>query len=350
MSVVFSGTNQGKFISDGTPKTIVLKSAIDYFKVINLTTASAAGANTGVEFYWQRGMTQGLGLNMWKTGGTTTLNIDTVAAGNGFYYVDSSTNLPGPAVAARAITGNGGNGGFCPLLATFNTSNMVVAADNVPRGVVRISGYAGTADQIGGIDFSVARVVNNASFDLVYAPVIADAVLTANSYYRMIPYDPLYYPTRRFISRVAAVGAHALVTLTVTHTYVPGQKVRFIVPRITNAAFGMTQLDGLAGTIIATGIPDAGARTNTILVDIDVSTFTAFAWPILGQHGTFAQVVPFGEDMSAALALSTNYLADSVYNDSYTGIQLIAGANSPGGVVGNEIYWIAGTSFSVDNA
>ena len=44
MSVVFSGTNQGRFTSSGGVEIIELPSGVDFMWIKNYTVASAAGA------------------------------------------------------------------------------------------------------------------------------------------------------------------------------------------------------------------------------------------------------------------------------------------------------------------
>lgn len=351
MSVVFTGTNQGRFTSAGQAVTIQLRSDLDWMWVKNETVSYAAGAGTGAEFYWQRGMTQGRGTVYTKTAATNALAVGQIAAASGFYLVDSSVNIPGASTALTAIDGN--TGAFnSPQVLTGNTNGLpitaVVGANN-PAGVVRIFSTVG-AEQLGGIDFSVANVVNNVSMDLIYM----DSIVTANpgaGTYRVIPYDPIYYPRNRYITKIQSTGnTNALVTLSVTHGYTVGQVIRFIVPTVTAAAFGMTELDGLQGTIIAIGTADVDGATNTITVDIDVSGFTAFAWPLTaGPRSTPAQIVPVGANTAEGLALNANILSDATLNTGYIGIKLQAGTSSPAGASSDVIYWVAGKSFSVDN-
>jgi hypothetical protein len=359
MSVVFSGTNQGRFTSTGIPAIIQLRSDVDWIKVYNLSVLAAGGANTGAVFYWQRGFGQGTGIISIKTVGTNALQIAEIAAPAGFYLIDSSVNLPGALTAVTAINGNGGTQGN-PLLTTGNTNDMRVLADDTPVGVVRLYNIAGGL-QLGGVDFSVGRVVNNVSYDLLYAPAIVNAVGPGT--YRMIPYNPLYYPRNRFIGKIAiattgtaaagnpAMAANqALVTLTVTHGFTVGQRVRFVIPSVTNLAFGMTELNGVSATIIAINDTDAMGLTNTIRVNVDVSAFAAFVWPLTADTPfTFAQVVPVGEDTAAALSAGVDILGDSTVNTGYMGIQLQAGTLSPAGVADDVIYWVAGKSFDVNN-
>lgn len=336
MSVVFSGTNQGRFISSGAAQILQIRSDLDWLWVRNETVSYAAGAGTGAEFYWQRGMAQGRGTIYTKTAVTGALVVAQIAANAGFYLVDSSVNQPGPSLALTGITG-----ATPPVVNTANTASL----NN--GDVVRIFNTVG-AQQLGGLDFTIGAISAGVSFTLAFMAGIANANPGAGSF-RRIPYDPLYYPRRRFITKISQ-AAQAIVTLSVTHGYTVGQVVRFVVPVVTAVAFGMNELDGLQGTIVAVGQADVDGVTNTITVDIDTSGFTAFAFPLTTDPGfTPAQIVPVGDNTAESLLLNANILADATVNTGYIGIQLQGGTGSPAGVAGNVIYWVAGKSFSVDN-
>jgi len=147
---------------------------------------------------------------------------------------------------------------------------------------------------------------------------------------------------------------NAIVTLSVTHAFTVGQVVRFVVPTVTANAYGMTQLNGLAGNIIAINQADVNGFTNTITVDIDVSSFGAFAWPLTTDpFSTPAQVVPVGEQMAVAVNPNpvlypngVNILGDSEINLGYIGITLQGGAGFPGGANNDVLFWVAGKSYS----
>lgn len=331
MSVVFTGTNQGRFTSAGTAQIIQLRSDLDWMWVKNETVSYAAGAGTGAEFYWQRGMTQGRGTIYTKTAATNALAVAQIAANAGFYLVDSSVNIPGPSLALTGITN-----GTPPVVNTSNTASL----NN--GDIVRIFSTVG-ALQLRGLDFTIGSISGGVSFELEYMAQIASANPGAGTF-RRIPYDPIYYPRRRYITAITQ-AAQAVVTLSVTHGYTVGQVVRFIVPEIDGTYFGMTELDGLTGTILA-----INTTTNTITVDIDTTGFSAFAFPLTTSPAfTPAQIVPVGDDTAAALQLNANILADATVNQGYIGIKLQAGTGSPAGATSDVIYWVAGKSFNVDN-
>ncbi len=334
MSVVFSGTNQGKFISVGANITIGLPSGLDWMWVKNLTVSYAAGAGTGAEFYWQRGMAQGRGTIYTKTAVTGALAVAEIAANAGFYLVDTSVNLPGPSLALTGITAANP-----PVVNTANTSSLN------EDDVVRIFSTVG-AKQLGGLDFTIGNIIASTSFELLYMAAIASANPGAGTF-RRIPYNPYFYPSTRYITKITQ-AAQAIVTLSVTHEYTVGQSVRFIIPTVTALAFGMTELDGVEATIVAIDQADDDGVTNTITIDVDTTGFTTFAFPLTTAPGfTPAQVVPIGENTASALQLGADILGDATRNTAVFGIQLQAGTGSPAGVDGDSIYWVAGKSFLV---
>ena len=140
MSVVFSGTNQGRFTSTGANVIIALPSGVDWMWVKNETVSYAAGAGTGAQFYWQLGMTQGRGMIYTKTATTNALTIGQIAANAGFYFVDTTVNVPGPSLSLTGITN-----GLPPVVNTANTSSL----NN--GDIVRIFSTVG-AKQLGGLD------------------------------------------------------------------------------------------------------------------------------------------------------------------------------------------------------
>jgi len=333
MSVVFSGTNQGYFTSTGSPEIINLPSSVDWMRVYNLTTSYASGANTGVEFYWQRGMTQGQGTIYTKTSSTNALTVGQIAAQSGFYLVDTTVNVPSAAVATTGISG-----AVPPVVTTGSTAGLNTG------DIVRLYNPAG-ALQLGGIDFTIGTIVANTSFTLANMAAIAAATPGAG-YWRRIPYNPYYYPRNRYITKISQ-ATNAIVTLSVTHSFTVGQKIRFIIPTVTSLAYGMTALNEVEATIIAVNQADANGATNTITVNIDTTGMSAFAFPLTTNTPfTPAQVVPVGENTATALTYNTNLLSDATVNTGIVGMQLMAGTLSPAGSASDVIYWVAGKSFN----
>ncbi len=342
MSVVFSGTNQGSFVSDGTAKILKLREGVDWLHVRNQTRIIAQTGSAGYEFYWQLGFAPGTGIEYQSNAGSTAVNTVWLTSG-GFTLVNNTVNNPGPSTAITSITN-----ATPPVVATGDTS-LLTNGD-----IVRIYATVG-ALQLGSFDFTIGAISSNTSFPLAFMRGIAAG--TTGSF-RRIPYDPYFYPPTRVISKVLSTtfnGAQAaIITMTVTHAFTVGQKVRLLFPTVTSLAFGMDALNGVECTILAVGAADANSVTNTITVDVDVTPFitsgvtTSFAWP-LTTNGAFtpAQVVPVGANTAAALRANVNEFADSEVNKGYIGISLAAGVNSPAGQAEDVIYWVAGKSFNV---
>lgn len=341
MSVVFSGTVQGTFTSTGTAKILQIRQDVDWMYVYN-TTIAAANQTTaiGVKYYWQRGFAQGAMWAMFKSNAAAAANLDQFLTTGGFTLVNNTLNVPGPSIDLSAISN-----ATPPVVSTADTSGLSNG------DIVRIFNTTG-AQQLGGLDFTIGAISTNTSFTLAYMRAI---VAATDGTFRRIPYDPYFYPPTRLITKIvkgssaspALSDSVAVVTLSVTHAFTVGQVIRFIIPTVTSAAYGMTQLNNVQATIVAINQPDANSVTNTITVDVDVSSFGTFAWPLTADPvHTPAQVVPVGENTAQALASGTDILGDSERNIGFLGISLAGGASSPGGATGNIMYWVAGKSFS----
>jgi len=331
MSVVFSGTNQGTFTSAGTGVDIGLRSNVDWMWVYNYTQM-ATNQNPGrvVQAYWQRGMLPGTGIAYTKTNSSNAMN-GTVFAGGGFTLYDNTVNTPGASVALTSISN-----ATPPRVLVASTAAL---SDG---DIVRIFNTAG-AQQLGGLDFTI-NVIDATHFDLEYMRAIVAAAGPGS--YRVIPYNPYFYPPTRVISKISQ-AANAIVTLTVTHAFTIGQVIRFTVPVVTSTAFGMSELNGVQATIIDVGEADVDGKTNTITVDVDTTGFTAFAWPLTTNPAfTPAQVTPVGMNTAASIFYNTNIIGDAEVNIGQIGITIGGGANGPAGSAGDVIYYVAGKSYN----
>lgn len=326
---------QGNFIADGNSKVIEVRSDIDWMHVRNITIADANQTSAvGVEYFWQRGFAADRGLEYLKSDAASAANLTDFLASGGFTLLDTSAQTVG---AAIAITG--ASDVPRPIISTGNTAGLS-AGD-----VVRLAGVTG-AEGLSGLDYTIDTIVDSTSFRLAGVFANSQGAAGTAGFYRKISFDPIYYPSHRFVENITQAGS-AVVTLTVPSNYTVGQAVRFVIP---SEIYGMTQMDGLLGAITAV---DNTVATQTITVDIDSSAFTAFAFPTAAQSVanvlSKAMVVPVGMDSALAVASGADVLGDATRNQALLGMLLAAGADSPAGANGNVIYWQAGKSFSVDN-
>ena len=338
---------QGSFVSTGANIYIPLRTGVTWMKVYDYTTANTAVADEAYAWYWQLGMPTNI-RSYHHTGGSLAAFEAQGAVGD-FVLYDSSIIDTTAATAFTDIT-NAAPG----VVTTGDTHTTALNTGDI----VRLFNIVG-GQQLGGIDYTVGNVVLDTSFTLANMPaIVAVPAPGATAVWRKIPYDAYFYPVHRYISKVRAWPTDLTktqITMTVTHGYQIGQKVRFIVP----AAYGMTGLNGLQATIIQINVTDNTASTNTIVVDLNCSAFAAFAFPLSAATPfSPAMVVPIGMDTAEALypvpplpmIPPFDILTDATKNIASIGMILRGGATptfGPGGKAADVIYWMAGTSFGM---
>lgn len=322
---------QGRFTSEGNSVVLSIRSDVDWMRVYNVTQA-AAGQTTavGVEYYWQRGFASGAKWTYFKSNAANAANLSQYITSNGFTLIDTSVQTPGALNATITAISNAA----IPVVSNSGT-NGLVAGD-----IVRLIDVTG-AQQLGGIDFTVGyNTLSTSTFSLDY---MAQIVAGTTGSWRKINFNPIFYPRRRVITKITK-ASEAVVTLSVTHGYSIGQKVRLKVP----ADFGMVEMHDLLATIV--DIDTTTTSGNSITLDVDSSAFTTFAWPTTSNVAfSPAEVIPVGEDTGEAIAAGVDILSDATINRGLIGMGLAGGADCPAGADNDVIYWVAGKSFSVDN-
>lgn len=353
-------------------QNIAIPSGTDWMWVHNYTQAGINGAgNTGINFYWQRGMAAGTGMVQYKTvAGVAVLSQDTYVSA-GFTLLDTSSSVPGASNALTAITAANP-----PVVTTAATLPAV-------GSVVRIINPDNQA-QIGGLDFTVTAA-GGGTFTIGNIN-LANSVASTAGFWRQIPFDPIFYPRRRVVTFVRA-AASAVIYLSVTHQFAVGQMVRLSFPGGSAVWGNYAALDGLQVAITAVNVaragnePNNGGTANNIQVNVDTSTFGA--WNVFGAGANQgypaaasvpfspAQVVPEGEDSSVSLSsvlaqvplefsglavqnVNNGLLSDATANTAFIGMTLGVGGNGtalgaqilgPAGAAANDVmYWRAGKS------
>lgn len=369
-------TGQGSFTVPTTliNQIIAIPSGVDWLKVTNYTqkgtvgTASAAGN----EFYWQRGMSAGAGTVQYYANGSTATSGDTLVSG-GFTLYDPSGEtagalpLLGNPVATTAITN-----ATRPVVSTASTAGIAVGS------IVRLSTQTGDtqlASDLGGIDFVVGALTANTSITLGTASsALANApgLTTGTGHYRIVNYNPLFYPRNRTITNITQ-AVNGQVSTSIPHGLTPGQEIRFNIPSVS----GMLQLNpSPSNNYFPTGNSVPAIIVSVVddynfTININTSSFTAFTFPTVAQQpSSFPQVIPFGEDTATSLSTAasqipmigglqifntnTGILADSTVNTGFLGMILgtgglgtVSGAaiSGPAGTTaGDVVYWLAGKS------
>jgi len=108
-----------------------------------------------------------------------------------------------------------------------------------------------------------------------------------------------FYPNSYLITAITN-ATNATITTSVDHTLTVGQKIRVLVPQV----YGMYQINGTAADIVS--LP----ATNSMVVDVDTTTFDAFSVPI-STNITPAQLIPIGQ---AAFDDFSNHYDDATRN------------------------------------
>lgn len=362
---------QGRFV---VPSTIVnqviqIPSGVDWISVVNQTRQGTVGGASafGFRYYWQRGMAAGSALVEYYANGGAVVTGDSIATG-GFTLYDPSGQTAGslPLIGNPVATTASSNA-TSPVVLTGSTAGLVASTGTVRGTIVRMSNTAAQLDTQ-GIDFAIGAVVANTSFTLTIAGLNALAnvpgAVGGAGFYRIVNVDPLFYPRRRFITNITK-AVNANVSTSVQHGMTPGQEVRFSIPVLSIAPFGMTQLDGVVATIL-TVVDDFNFTIN-----VDTSAFSTFVWPATTQvPSSFPIMVPVGEDTAVSLSTvanqtpsigglqingtQTGILADSTVNTGFLGMILGTGANGAisgaaitgpaGSVAADVVYWRAGKS------
>jgi hypothetical protein len=329
----------------GNPIWLPLENGADWVEVWNVTNTLGTTQWAGTYFYWQFGMADDEAITYYHAAASQALSASSCLQGynaaeyHGITPVNTSaTPNYGASIAVTGVTAANP-----PLVQTGTTTDLIPN-----KSIVRLSGLT-TGGQMCGIDFSIGAVVPTTSFSLAHMP---QPVAGGTGFYRLINYPSLYYPRRRYITQVTAHAGNSVTLVTsVTNSFNIGESVRFVVP----AAFGMTQLNGLQGTVTAVNqVGTTGNNTVTVALTVDATGFTNFVFPLAAAVPfTWAEIIPVGEDTAYALSQNTNILADSTYNTGWTGVVLgtdpssaAIALGSAGGTAGDVIRWRAGSSFN----
>lgn len=342
----------GSFTSTGAGVRIPLPSSADYFKTWNITQFAATNPTVCVAGEWF-GVKFGAGATAandgirWRQAGSKAILIDTFATGtpsNGFTYVTVAPTVEPQ--AANAIT------------AITNANPAVVSQTNTYNNgdVLRIYGTTGML-QIGGMDFQISSA-SGSGYTLLGLPATAAngfaAAGTAGFTRRISTYNAVE-PEFLYVTGISSgtvltpsLAGQSVVSTSVDPSlhYVVGNKVRFSVP----SSFGMVQMDGLTGVITALNVSNSGASNvaaYNMVVNIDSSAFTAFAFPASSGSPTtalFATLAPAGsstmQNQTTGVYTGYEFSLTPFHTGNFTPYMYISGgAASPGGANNDIINW-----------
>lgn len=335
----FTITTGGSFTQGSTAAgvKIPLPSSADMFQTWNMTksAASSTGAIGGLWFgpkFGAGASPANDGLRFRKAGSNSVVedifsNASGTTAGAGFTYVTSAPVVE--AQSANAITG------------ITAASPAVVSQTNTYSAGDILQFYSTTGMlQIAGMNFQISTV-SGSGYTLVGLRAAGFAAAATAGYTRRISKYAAVEPQFLYVTEITkATQAVVRTSVDPTQHYVVGMKMRFSVPY----SFGMTQMDGLTGKIVA-----VSAANYTVTVDIDSTAFTTFAFPastLSPRAPLFATVAPAGAStqFNSVTQVQTGY--DFQYQPFRTGefvpyMYIGAGQYGAGGEATEIINWAA---------
>ena len=311
----------GSFVGGTTAFNISLPCEYTKFEVINVSDVGSTDVNTNVmHAFATSNMPAGSAYVSNKTSSSAMVSIENMITSNGFTFLSNTGATPNGAIVTN-VSG-----------ITNAVGAVVSTITPVANGsVVRLFSTTG-ALQLAGMDYTTGSYVGSTSFALANVATAPGSAASAGSF-MPINTDGVYYPRTRYITGVTR-ATQAVIALSVTHNYTVGQQVRILIP----AQWGMTQLNNQIVTIVAVGTQFLSTGiTNTITINVDTSSYTAFAYPtsaIAATGVSFPIVVPMGEDAASPYQ---NLLDDTTHNVSINGVTVGSGVQTSG----STYQWIA---------
>lgn len=329
------------FTSTGAGVKLLLPSSADFVHVWNITQIAATNPNTVIESLWfgpkfgAGASAAGGGIKVVKT----TADLTSAYASGGFTYVTSSPIVE--AQAANAITGiTAANPAVVSQTNTYSDGDILRIYNTT--GDLTIAGMTFEISSASGAGYTLLGLANVAGNGL--------AAATAG-FTRRVSSNEAVDPQFMYITNISN-ASQAVVSTSVdpSRYYVVGMKIHFSVP----ASFGMSQINGLTGTIVAINAVAASGNIGAynVTVDIDTSStssFTAFAFPASANALTktlFATFAPAGASTQFDPTTSTytgyNFDKQPFHTGQFVPYLFLAGgAQAPAGANNDVINWIA---------
>jgi hypothetical protein len=300
----------GSFTSDASlaRQIVQVSDEPDLIWVRNRTAWGDDAAETSVESWWRRGMAQGSAQTVDQAVTSGALSSEAVTSG-GFRVYNTANPPVYSALGLSAITAAD------PAEVTVDSST----GDLVDGDVVRLVNTTGML-QVSGYEFEVNNVVADTTFELNLDASNFAAAATDGEFRLILPSK--FYPRRRFIVPLdgnagITQAANAVVSLSVTHDFTVGEKVRLKVP----SAYGMGEANDKLASVLA-------VTQYTVTLDLDTSGFSAFAIPTSADYAaglTPAQLLPAGAGPEQG-ANPPGVPSDAAY-DNRNQYQIVMGSN-----------------------
>lgn len=328
----YSKIARGSFTSAGAAKAVYLPYKPQMIKMWNYT-AAATPAQSGIpRAFWDEAMGQGNGLvDLFDA--TPALITDNITA-NGFSTFEAGQLLQygaqkqvvGITKASPAVVTVTGHG--------YSTGDIVIFQglyQSATTGMAQICNIPFAITVTGANTFTIPFNTNQSNFTALSGS-------PTGAFVRKVNYPFLYAPGVSFISSLT-LASTTTVNTTGPHNLVAGALVAFRIP----SAYGTSELNSLPNSNIP-GSPVYGrvvtvTDSDTVVVDIDSSSFTAFDnnQPIANVPGLqFPQMVAVGDINNGGRPISAG---SALYPPpQVNGVDTINGPAIQGAFVNNTRY------------
>ena len=268
---------KGSFLSTGQAQVVNLPFQPDWVELYNYTTAFNGATDQAVTFArWDSCMAQGTAI-IQGYNATPALIFDTVPA-NGISTFSAGQLLQFGASQAVSTVTKANPAVVTSVSAHGLKSGDVVIFENLYQsattGMPQLHNIPFTVTVTGATTFTIPWNTNQSGYT-----AYDTATSTQDAIFKKVLYPYLYFPGTAFISAIT-LGATTTVDTTSAHNFVVGQEVAFRIPSSAAHNWGTVELNSLPNTLTP-GSPVYGyviavTDYNTVVVNIDSSTYTAF--------------------------------------------------------------------------
>lgn len=306
---ILSQIAAGSFVADGLPKNLPFAGQPDIVRLYYQGNDSGdiwTGATGTKEAFWNRNMPNGSAMLTVGVASNDQKSFITAAVGTGVSYYNPEWSKLGPVKVGTAISQANPAVVTCAVAHGLLTGDQVLLSNST--GMLQIAGMYFQITKIDDFNFSLNGLDSSIPFS---GPATAVQ-------FRKILFPGIWQPQSCLITNISR-AADAVITTSVDHGYKVGQLIYLAVA----PQFGMVQASGKISRIKA-------VTANTMTIDLDTSSYTAFAFPLTGAGPfDFPNLSNYGTDSSLVL--------NAYRNDAVAGVYLGSAVCGASGLVHYEI-------------
>lgn len=329
----YSRMAKGQFTASGSTKYVYLPFKPDYVEILNYTNMAAGAVADAVTQAWWDASLIVSSNNPTMIRGYTGASVlaDDVIATNGITAFDAGLMLQyGANIQISGITK------ASPAVVTtasahgYQTGDVVLFTglyQSATTGMPQLDSIPFVVTVTGSTTFTIPFNTNQSNFTALSGS-------PTGAFVRKILYPFLYAPGISYISAITT-GSTTTIDTTAPHNLVAGQQVAFRIPD----SWGTTELNSLPNDLVpgrpAYGYVQSVTDSNTVVVAINSSSYTAFNsnQTVASVSGlTWPQMVAVGDVNNGGLAYSGGNLYPS---PQVNGVNTINGPAINGAFVNN---------------